>query len=119
MLAEASDRVKPRWFSRGLRPDGKLGNLPVQASVALGAEEGVGAGYGAPDQALGPLEKAGPVEQGVPDADGDAVVGVVGALVMDVVVLLGENEVSFLPTTSRPSSHSPPLPASRVNWTCA
>jgi hypothetical protein len=90
-----------------LRPDGKPGILPVQASVAFGPEQGVGAGYGAPDQALGPLEEAGPVEQGVPDADGDAVVGVVGALVMDVVVLLGEDQVLKLPIVILPPLASP------------
>jgi len=90
--------------------------LPVEAPVPLGAEEGVGAGHGAADQALGPLEEPGPVEQRVPDADGDAIVGVVGALVVDVVVLLREDEVFNLPTDRSPPFASPsPLLGPRLN----
>src|SRR5918997_2608387 len=56
----------------------------------------VGAGDGAPDQPLHPLEEVGAVQYGVPEPRGDAVVRVVGALVMDVVVLFGEDHTPGL-----------------------
>jgi hypothetical protein len=54
------------------------------------------AGDHAANKPLGPLEEAKPVEQRVPDPDGDAVVGVVRAIVVDVVMLLGEDQTSLL-----------------------
>ena len=54
------------------------------------------AGDHAANKPLGPLEEARPVEQRVPNPDGDAVVGVVWAPVVDVVMLLGEDQASSL-----------------------
>lgn len=62
----------------------------VQASFHLDAQTGIRAGDEAPEHPLDPLEEPDAVQQQFSYPHGDAVIGVVGALVVDVVVLLGE-----------------------------
>jgi hypothetical protein len=52
---------------------------------------GIRTRYEAPEHPLGTLEETGAIQQWVPFSHGNAVVGVVGTLVVDVVVLFGEN----------------------------
>ena len=68
----------------------------VQATIPLDPQTGIRTRYEAPEHPLGTLEETGAIQQWVPYPYGKAVVGVVGTLVVDVVVLIGENNTPSL-----------------------
>src|SRR5918995_3060856 len=87
------------------------GPSPVGGLFPLRPELGIGAGDEAADQALRSFEEAGAVQQRVPEPGGDAIVSIVGALVVNVVVLFGEDHTPLLqpPYERRRGIHVRPL----------
>jgi hypothetical protein len=78
------------WACMDARGDRARPSL-VQASLPLDPQTAIRAGDEAPEHALGSFEEPDAVQQRVPYTYSDAVVGVLGDLVVDVVVLFGED----------------------------